>query len=58
MKKFFILSAFACACVYLLTSCNVTRTVTTQSQYWMSGDTTTTIVTKSVESYDATKKVQ
>lgn len=41
---------------YCFTSCNVTRTVTTQSQYFQKGDTTCTIVTKTVESYDATKK--
>lgn len=40
-----------------LTSCNVTRTVTTESQYWQRGDTTCTIVTKTVESYDASKKL-
>lgn len=38
-----------------LTSCNVTRTVTTQSQYFQRGDTTCTIVTKTIESYDARK---
>lgn len=38
-----------------LTSCNVTRTVTTQSQYFQHGDTTCTIVTKTIESYDARK---
>ncbi len=39
-----------------LTSCNVTRTITTQSQYFQKGDTTCTIVTKTIETYDATKK--
>lgn len=39
-----------------LTSCNVTRTVTTQSQFFQRGDTTCTIVTKTIETYDATKK--
>lgn len=39
-----------------LTSCNVTRTVTTQSQYFQKGDTTCTIVTKTIEQYDASKK--
>lgn len=39
-----------------LSSCNVTRTVTTQSQYYQKGDTTCTIVTKTIETYDATKK--
>ena len=38
------------------TSCNVTRTITTQSQYYQKGDTTCTIVTKTIETYDASKK--
>ena len=41
-----------------LTSCNVTRKVTTESSYYQRGDTTCTIVTKTIESYDATKKIQ
>lgn len=41
-----------------LTSCNVTRKVTTESTYYQRGDTSTTIVTKTIESYDATKKLQ
>ena len=40
-----------------LTSCNVTRTVTTQSQYYQRGDTSVVIQTKTVESYDASKKL-
>ena len=39
-----------------LNSCNVTRTITTQSQYFQHGDTTCTIVTKTIEQYDASKK--
>lgn len=39
-----------------LQSCNVTRTITTQSQYYQKGDTTCTIVTKTIETYDASKK--
>lgn len=39
-----------------LTSCNVTRTVTTTSQVYQRGDTTTTIISKTVEAYDASKK--
>ena len=39
------------------TGCNVTRTITTQSQYFQHGDTTCTIVTKTIETYDATKKL-
>ena len=40
-----------------LSSCNVTRTVTTQSQYWQKGDTSVVIQTKTIESYDASKKL-
>ena len=47
-----------CAAIALgLTSCNVTRTITTQSQYYQKGDTTCTIVTKTIETYDASKKL-
>ena len=45
------------AIAFGLSSCNVTRTITTQSQYYQRGDTTCTIVTKTVESYDASKKL-
>ena len=42
-----------CAAIALgLTSCNVTRTITTQSQYYQRGDTACTIVTKTIEQYD------
>lgn len=40
-----------------LTSCNVTRRVTTESAFYQKGDTTVQIVTKTTESYDATKKL-
>lgn len=57
MRKLFLIAFVATGMVALaLTSCNVTRTVTTQSQYFQKGDTTCTIITKTVESYDATKK--
>ena len=36
-----------------LSSCNVTRTVTTTAQTIQRGDTTTTITTRTVEQYDA-----
>lgn len=40
----------------ILASCNVTRTVTTQSEFYQRGDTSVVIQTKTVETYDATKK--
>lgn len=40
-----------------LTSCNVTRRVTTESAFYQRGDTTVQIVTKTTESYDATKRL-
>ena len=39
-----------------MTSCNVTRVVTTESQYWQKGDTSVIIQTRTIESYDASKK--
>ncbi len=39
-----------------LSSCNVTRTVTTRSEAWQKGDTSVVIQTKTVETYDASKK--
>ena len=38
-----------------LTSCNVTRTVTTTSEYVQRGDTTVVIQSKTIESYDGVK---
>ena len=38
-----------------LTSCNVTRTITTRSEAWQKGDTNVVIQTKTVETYDASK---
>ena len=40
-----------------LTSCNVTRTITTKSEYSQRGDTTVVIQTKTIETYDASKKL-
>ena len=57
MKKQGILIAGMVAIVAAcMVSCNVTRVVSTESQYWQKGDTSCTIVTKTVESYDASKK--
>ena len=38
-----------------LTSCNVTRVITNESQYLQRGDTSVIIQTKTVETYDAKK---
>ena len=40
-----------------LTSCNVTRSITTRSEAWQKGDTSVVIQTKTVETYDASKKL-
>ena len=39
-----------------MTSCNVTRTITNESRYWQRGDTSVVITTKTIETYDASKK--
>ena len=53
MKKLLIIISIGLA----LTACNVTRVVETKSEYFTKGDTTCTIVTKTIESYDASKKL-
>ena len=40
-----------------LSSCNVSRTVTTRSEAWQHGDTSVVIQTKTVESYNAEKRL-
>ena len=40
-----------------LSSCNVTRTITTRSEYWQKADTSVVIQTKTIETYDASKKM-
>ena len=54
MRKILIMTIIVTGIV--MASCNVTRTITTQSQYYQKGDTTCTIVTKTIETYDASKK--
>ncbi|MBQ7530811.1 MAG: hypothetical protein IJT12_03825 [Paludibacteraceae bacterium] len=55
MRKLIIIAGVAAG--ICLTGCNVTRTVTTQSQYYQHGDTSVVIQTRTVESYDATKRL-
>ena len=57
MKKLIIYAIPLSMAVAALCSCNVTRTVTTQSQCYQRGDTSVIIQTKTVESYDATKRL-
>ena len=40
-----------------LSSCNLTRTITTKSEYWQRGDTSAVIQTKTIESYNAEKRL-
>ena len=57
MRKYLViavLSLIAAACI--LCSCNVTRTVTTRSEAWQRGDTSVVIQTRTVESYDGSRK--
>ena len=39
-----------------LSSCNVTRAITTKSEDWQRGDTSAIIQTKTIETYDASQK--
>ena len=55
MKRIVFLSIFVigiCAA-----SCNVTRVITNESQYVQRGDTSIVIQTKTVETYDASRKL-
>ena len=40
-----------------LTGCNVTRVITNESQYVQRGDTSVVIQTKTIETYEASKKL-
>ena len=63
MKKYIkqilltLLTALAIGLSVLLTSCNVIRTVTTTSSSVKRGDTTVIIQSKTIESYDASKRL-
>ena len=50
----FALSTIAAA--FGLQSCTVTRTITNKSEFYQRGDTSVMIQTKTVETYDASKK--
>lgn len=55
-RRLIVVLVVALGSMLSLISCNVTRTITTQSEYFTKGDTTCTIVTKTTEVYDASKK--
>lgn len=63
MKKYIkqilltLLTALAIGLSMMLTACNVTRTVTTTSSSVKRGDTTVIIQSKTIESYDASKRL-
>ena len=42
--------------VFAISACNVTRTITTESRYLQRNDTSIVIQTKTIETYDASKK--
>jgi hypothetical protein len=55
MKKLLIMTVILTSIV--MASCNVTRTITTKSEFWQKADTAVVIQTKTIETYDATKKL-
>ena len=63
MKKYIkqilltLLTALTIGLSVMLTACNVTRTVTTTSSSVKRGDTTVIIQSKTIESYDASKRL-
>ena len=54
MKKILIMVVIMTSVV--MASCNVTRTITTKSEYWQKADTSVVIQTKTIETYDASRK--
>ena len=57
MKKILIMTVIMTSVAMAMSSCNVTRTITNESQYYQRGDTSVVIQTRTVETYDATKKL-
>lgn len=57
MRKILIIfiAGIALGIAFGLSSCNVTRTITTKSEYWQRGDTSAIIQTKIIETYDVSK---
>ena len=57
MRKFLIIGVIGELGILGLQSCNVTRTITNQSEYYQRGDTSVVIQTKTIETYDASRKL-
>ncbi len=57
MRKALIIGVIGVLGILGLQSCNVTRTITNQSEYYQRGDTSVVIQTKTIETYDASKKL-
>ena len=55
MKKLLFMTIILTSMVFA--SCNVTRTVTTRSETYQHGDSSIVIQSRTIESYDATKKI-
>lgn len=56
MKKILFVAVALLATMTAFISCNVTRVMTNESSYFQRGDTTVTITTKTIETYEGTKK--
>ena len=57
VSLFVLLCVLTCVALALcLSSCNVTRCITNESQYFQRGDTSVMIQTKTIETYDASKR--
>ena len=54
MKRLIIMATILTGVI--ISSCNVVRTITNQSEFYQRGDTSVMIQTKTIESYDASKK--
>ena len=57
MRKILLFGLIGILGLIGLQSCNVTRTVTTKSEYGQKADTSVVIQTKTIETYDASKKL-
>lgn len=52
----FLVGLTALAGIVAISGCNVTRVITNESSYFQRGDTSVMIQTKTIETYDASKK--